>query len=304
LQLYNSLCKITIFLICLVICAGGFVRMTGSGMGCPDWPKCFGSWIPPTDISDLPANYKEIYAQRGYDKLDFNAFNTWTEYINRLLGLISGFFCAALLLVSLYIQNRRLIWLTCLLVALMVLQGWMGAVVVYSVLAPFKISIHMLIALLIVTVLLYLNRLTVVYEHSKNKLNMRWVWFALTISIIQIVIGTQVRENVDILLPHMDRVSLVSKLPPVFEYHRTLAWLVCFSNLMLLTYYRECIIVFYETRIIITAIILLLLTGLVMTYYSLIGLLQFSHLILAVSLFISQMSILMKQLHLPRLKFP
>ena len=50
--------------------------MTGSGMGCPDWPKCFGSWIPPTNISELPINYKEIYSNRGYDKLDFNVFNT------------------------------------------------------------------------------------------------------------------------------------------------------------------------------------------------------------------------------------
>ena len=63
--------------------------MTGSGMGCPDWPKCFGSWIPPTSIKDLPNNYKEIYSEKhtvdGYEELEFNVFNTWTEYINRLL---------------------------------------------------------------------------------------------------------------------------------------------------------------------------------------------------------------------------
>jgi cytochrome c oxidase assembly protein subunit 15 len=288
LQLYNNLCKITISLICLVICAGGFVRMTGSGMGCPDWPKCFGFWIPPTDVSDLPLNYKEIYAERGYDKLDFNVFNTWTEYINRLLGLISGFFCIALLCTSFFTNNKYLICFNFFLVAIMGFQGWMGAVVVYSVLAPFKITIHMLIALSIVSVLLYLNRITNSQDYPKNTSHNTWIYIALIISIIQIVIGTQVRESVDILLPHINRISLVSELPSIFEYHRIVAWLVCLSNLILL----------------IIAVVLLLCTGIGMTYYSLIGPLQFLHLILAVTLFIAQMSILMKKLPLPIVQIP
>ncbi len=80
----------TLVVVLLLILAGGIVRSSGSGMGCPDWPLCFGQVIPPLVESDLPSNYQEIYAERGYADTRFNALKTWTEYLNRLLGALTG----------------------------------------------------------------------------------------------------------------------------------------------------------------------------------------------------------------------
>ena len=150
--------------------------MTGSGMGCPDWPKCFGSWIPPTDVSDLPENYKEIYSERGYDKLDFDPFNTWIEYINRLLGVISGFFCFGLFVAALFVRHQKLIFLSIFLLLLMAFQAWIGALVVYSVLSPFKITIHMLIALLILSLLFFLYHITSSRVNPQHNFNNVWIF--------------------------------------------------------------------------------------------------------------------------------
>src|SRR6185436_11022631 len=65
-----------------LILVGGLVRASGAGLGCPDWPRCFGSWIPPASAADLPPQF---------DPALFNSTLMWTEYLNRLLGVTVGF---------------------------------------------------------------------------------------------------------------------------------------------------------------------------------------------------------------------
>ena len=65
----------------LLIFVGGLVRVSGSGLGCPDWPKCFGRWVPPTSIEQIPAHI---------DPTAFNIVLAWIEYGNRMLGVIVG----------------------------------------------------------------------------------------------------------------------------------------------------------------------------------------------------------------------
>jgi len=145
---------VTLVLIYLVVVAGSFVRITGSGMGCPDWPKCFGQWVPPTEASELPSNYKEVYSEKRAKKIEkfakflskiglkatadqimndptlrveesFNWKRTWTEYGNRLVGFLAGNFMLAMFIWMLIkYRKRKLVLITLFNLVLMFLEAW------------------------------------------------------------------------------------------------------------------------------------------------------------------------------------
>ena len=156
-QRFQNLLLLTIILVYLLILAGGIVRATGSGMGCPDWPKCFGRWIPPTEFSQLPPNYQEIYGAKLKGEVEFNAVKTWIEYANRLLGVLVGFSVFGTLLASLtYWKSKKAVVLGSLVAFFLVgANGWLGSRVVATELAQYMITAHLLLAVLVVFALLF-----------------------------------------------------------------------------------------------------------------------------------------------------
>ena len=133
----------------LLIAVGGFVRAAGAGLGCPDWPRCFGRWIPPTEVSQLPP---EI------DPAEFDFALAWIEYVNRLLGVVVGLLIVAVLVSAWHAHRRRPDILvpaaaTALLVAF---QGWFGGQVVAHELDPRLVTVHLFVALAIAGLLLHL----------------------------------------------------------------------------------------------------------------------------------------------------
>lgn len=248
-QQFRRLALLTVATIYLLILAGGIVRGTGSGMGCPDWPKCFGQWIPPTDVSQLPPNYQEIYSHRGYGDTLFNPVKTWIEYVNRLLGVLTGFFIFLTFLTSLrFLKTDRIITILSFVGFILVgFQGWLGAKVVSNLLAPWIVTLHMMVAIAIVGVLLYVvtrsysSVLAADSIRNRTYIN-RVLILSSVVLLIQILLGTQVREEVDEVahrLGEAGRSQWADELGIKFIIHRSFSWVVVLTQLLWYWRFRQ-----------------------------------------------------------------
>lgn len=258
----------TLVVIFLVIIAGSVVRMTGSGMGCPDWPKCFGHLLPPTNEVDVQfqANTEyekgqmiivgeellsakqnfisgtefvkqnwQVYEKHNYAK--FNVAHTWTEYVNRLFGALSGFFVFVLFGWSIKkgIRSEISWWvvvITFITLVLLGFQAWLGKTVVDSHLATFKITAHLFGALaLIVTMLLIIRFAQPNFGFTAFKQTKLISGITILLLLIQVYLGTDVRTLVDETTNHQGVLAVSSDLDHVFDttnfkIHRSFAWLV------------------------------------------------------------------------------
>ncbi|RYU97507.1 COX15/CtaA family protein [Emticicia agri] len=235
----------TIGAIYVLILVGGIVRATGSGMGCPDWPKCFGSWVPPTDISQLPVNYKEIFGAKLKGEVEFNAVKTWVEYINRLVGVLIGLFVFATFLTSIrsfWKKDRTIVWLSFIAFVLVGFEGWLGSKVVSSELHPVMITLHMLLSVIIVFVLLYAVARSYTHvvevEDIKEAGSISFLLTALIlVTLGQVLLGTQVREMVDqvaIAMGEQLRSEWVANLGGKFATHRWFSFVVLGLHILFL----------------------------------------------------------------------
>ena len=320
---FPSIAKTALILVYLVIVAGALVRMTGSGMGCPDWPKCFGYYIPPTDIEELlwtpnhdyfdgqviikdekllvaTEDFKsnELFSGdnfRQYTKHDyaiFNAVETWIEYLNRLVGALAGLivFVMAVFSIQFWKTNKKITLLSWFSVLLMGFQGWLGARVVYSVLNPVKITIHMIVALIIVGVLIYIIKKSAttinVFVHDSKFKNI--VIVTLFLTFFQIILGTQVRQYVDDMVKVLgyNQMQKVLENPEItFYVHRSFSLLILGLNGFLFLRNRKLQLGFHKINFVVACIFAEILTGMAMYYLNFPYSSQPIHLVIASILF-------------------
>lgn len=250
----------------LVVLAGSIVRMTGSGMGCPDWPQCFGLTIPPTSETQVRWQPDEDYFSgrmilekdslwstptdhlsgtsfetdratglwthyTRHDYATFNPLHTWVEFINRLLGAFAGLPALILVALTLLLGIKHGRWrpLVPAVGALFALAfvAWLGKKVVDGNLIPGSITLHMMGALAILGLQLATLRVAGAKAPKLHRVSKVWLALALIVTLAQLVFGTQVREAVDQLVHDgVQRSEWIANLPAWWTGHRTAFWMV------------------------------------------------------------------------------
>ena len=271
---YLQFTKLLLIFVFLVILAGSIVRATGSGMGCPDWPTCFGNAVPPTEEYQVhfQANHQykagqfiiyndslkyakqsftsnntyntnnwQQYEKNNYAK--FNVAQTWIEYINRLVTGLLGFVIIAHIVWSIRLfwkKRRSIVWWSLTLLLLTGFEAWLGKLVVDTNLAVVKITLHMLFALLIGFIaVIILHKLS--GEKKVISKTLKWLsTIAFFIVLMQIILGTDVREQIDeisVAMSFTGREVWLSHVNTVFDIHRNFAWLAALI----------CIVLFWQS---------------------------------------------------------
>lgn len=261
-----------------LILVGGLVRASGAGLGCPDWPRCFGGWIPPSSVTDLPPQF---------DPALFNPTLMWTEYLNRLLGVTVGFLILATT-ISAWRHHRRdprILWTTVVAFLLVGFEGWLGGRVVAHGLTPWIVTAHLMVALVIVQLLLYSTYAA--FDRGKvagvdQPLGLS-ILALIALTLLQVGFGTQVRERVDHALDAgVARDLALGTVGRLDFLHRDLAFVVLVGATLLTLWLwsrrspllRWCLIV-------LALAVLQVALGAFMAYGSLLPAAQVAHLTLA-----------------------
>ena len=139
-MLFRRLLSLTMALTFLVVVIGAFVRLTDAGLGCPDWPGCYGH------LTSLPETEQEIAAAQAQDpRGTYDAGKAFREMLHRYLAGALGLLILALaVLCRTRLGSARLARDTTALLALVVLQALLGMWTVTLQLKPLIVTLHLL----------------------------------------------------------------------------------------------------------------------------------------------------------------
>ncbi len=183
------------FLAFAVVVFGAFVRLSDAGLGCPDWPGCYGHVAVPQSAE------ARGLAQLKFPDQPLNNAKAWIEMMHRYLAGTLGLLILA---IAVYAWRKRADLqqspvLPLFLAGLVVLQALLGMWTVTLLLKPAVVSLHLLGGMATLALLCWLALLQYAAPQSVNAGKMRklnfWGWFGLLLLVLQIALGGWVSVN-------------------------------------------------------------------------------------------------------------
>jgi len=229
----------------LLILAGGLVRASDSGLGCPSWPGCYGKPWPPFSQAEL----LERDLPEDFNADEFHLSTAWIEYTNRVTSALIGLLVMGTLFFAWrdHRKNRHILWPTAAAFLTVVINGGMGRQVVESDLNPTIVTAHLLLAWVQVSLLLYAVVSAFFPVHGRpegelphaRKILARGALIVLAFTLTQAVFGARLRgglEVVELDNPAMARADWIGQVGFVDYLHRSFSWTVLVGVLWLAWY--------------------------------------------------------------------
>lgn len=135
---FHHLAGVTLLVTYVLMLLGSYTSAIGAGLSCPDWPTCYGTWIPflqPEIIANSP----------------YSAWKIFAEWAHRGLAMIIGLLILVTVITAWKTQreHRVIIWSTTLALALLPVQIVLGGLTVTALLEPVIVTAHLGVAILI-----------------------------------------------------------------------------------------------------------------------------------------------------------
>lgn len=194
LSMLRRAATLAMLLALFVVMLGAYTRLTHAGLGCPDWPGCYGHLVLPTAPQALSM------AQEAYPAVPIETHKAWTEMLHRYAAgsLVLLIVFLAFSIMRLRQQGLRMpCVLPIVLLCLVAFQAALGMWTVTLKLLPVVVMAHLLGGIGIFTVLTCL-RLQLQGIPSLRPINSQWrLWIGLgiVIVVIQIALGGWVSSN-------------------------------------------------------------------------------------------------------------
>ena len=194
MNFYKKLTLFATLLALIVVSFGAYVRLSDAGLGCPDWPGCYGTLTVPQSIDAIEQ------AQSFYPDSPVETDKAWVEMIHRYIAGILGAIILLIAILSYKFKNQinySLKWPFFLLL-LVIFQAALGMWTVTMLLKPAVVSSHLIGGMSVLAILTYLmhrNYGTHRENFVTNKFERKVIRFSLVLLFLQIALGGWTSTN-------------------------------------------------------------------------------------------------------------